>query len=64
MLSASKDECDPDDSERSLLAALAGALQLPDNDDRGNDLDQRVEPEAGERQLPNLRRKLRPATLS
>ena len=42
-------ERDSDHTERASLAVAVSARQLPDDDERGDDLDQRVEPEAGQR---------------
>jgi len=38
----------PDQPQRHALPLLADALELPHDDERREDLDQRVEPEAGQ----------------
>jgi hypothetical protein len=39
----------PDEVQRPLLAALIHTFELPDHDDRSEDLDQRVEAETSQR---------------
>jgi hypothetical protein len=43
-----RDERKADDPERRSLPVTRHVLQMPDHDERGRDLDQRVEPETSE----------------